>query len=93
MWLIFTACSRRTHLAFYRNVVEEICLWAQARLVRGCTSKDSSRIYDSLQTQNDGRWSQIRNGLIIGKEIDEFKARVTDAKKLFMVSVCLDESC
>ena len=55
--------------------------------------KSPSRIHDSLPTQNDGRWSQIRNGLIIGKEIDEFKARVGEAKKLFMVSVGLDEPC
>ena len=70
-----------------RNVVEEICLWAQTRLVCSYALKDASRTHDSLQTQNDGRWSQIRNGLVIGKEIDEFKARVAEAKKLFMVSV------
>ena len=60
--------------------------------MRDCTLKDPARMYSSLKTQNDGRWSQIRNGLIIGKEIDEFKARVADARKLFVVSVCFDES-
>ncbi|KAF7980318.1 hypothetical protein HWV62_39120 [Athelia sp. TMB] len=33
---------------------------------------------------NDGRWSSIRHGLSIPKEIEEFQTRITDARALFL---------
>jgi hypothetical protein len=35
--------------------------------------------------QEDGRWSRLRHGLSIAKEIDEFKSRITKARDIFMV--------
>ncbi|KAF7974879.1 hypothetical protein HWV62_11143 [Athelia sp. TMB] len=48
-----------------KTLIDEICVWATARL-------------------NDGRWSSIKHGLSISKEIDEFKTRIADARALFV---------
>ncbi|KAG6830997.1 hypothetical protein H0H92_013469 [Tricholoma furcatifolium] len=48
-----------------RDLVEEICLWASARLT-------------------DRRWNRIGNGIMIANEIEEFNARINEAKGLFI---------
>ena len=67
-------------------LIDEICIWATARLVRlrpwMCLSKHPHKycVY-----QNDGRWSSIVHGLSIAQEIDEFKSRIESARALFLV--------
>ncbi|KZP07800.1 hypothetical protein FIBSPDRAFT_803637 [Athelia psychrophila] len=48
-----------------RDLINEICTWATARL-------------------NDDRWSGITHGLAIAKEIEDFEARITSARALFL---------
>ncbi|KZP10166.1 hypothetical protein FIBSPDRAFT_1051471 [Athelia psychrophila] len=58
--------SRATikNLSQFRDLINEICTWATARL-------------------NDHRWSGIKHGLTIAKEIEDFKTRIASARALF----------
>ncbi|KZP18456.1 hypothetical protein FIBSPDRAFT_933419 [Athelia psychrophila] len=59
--------SRATikNLSQFRDLINEICTWATARL-------------------NDRRWSGIKHGLTIAKEIEDFKTRISSARALFV---------
>jgi hypothetical protein len=67
-----------------RKLINEICKWGWARLVRdildtGLSSADSSK-------QNDGRWARVVNGPAIAEEIRVFKEKLIAARELLTVS-------
>jgi hypothetical protein len=67
-----------------RDLIDEICKWGWARLVRdiphiGFSSAESS-------TQNDGRWTRVVNGLVIAEEIRVFKEKLIAAREILAVS-------
>jgi len=67
-----------------RDLINEICKWGWARLVRD--TMYPSFLSANQLTQNDGRWSGLVNGLAIADEIRVFNEKLMAAKGL--LSVC-----
>jgi hypothetical protein len=67
-----------------RDLINEMCKWGWARLVRD-TPAPSLSSAESL-TQNDGRWTGLVNGLGIAEEIRVFKEKLTAGRELLLVS-------
>ena len=68
-------------------MINEICKWGWARLVRDTTHPSFLSAKDL--TQNDGRWTGLVNGLAIAEEIRVFKEKLTTARELILVNYYL----
>jgi hypothetical protein len=67
-----------------RKLINEICKWGWARLVRAIT--DTGFSFAESCTQNDGRWTRVINGPAIAKEIRVFTEQLVAARELLSVS-------
>jgi hypothetical protein len=67
-----------------RKLINEICKWGWARLVRNIPDTEFS--FAESCTQNDGRWTCIVNGPAIAKEIRVFTEQLVAARELLSVS-------
>jgi hypothetical protein len=70
-----------------RDLINEICEWGWARLVRDTPNPSFSSAESS--TQNDGRWTGLVNGLAIAEEIRVFKEKLAAGRELLLVSCYL----
>ena len=83
-------CAHRMYswkFRIFSTLIEEICRWATARLVQITPFCFLLFLNILFYAQEDGRWSRLKHGLSVEKEIDEFKSRINRARAIFMVTL------